>query len=482
MKEAVIVTALRTAVGKAPRGSLKNTRPDELASTVIKEVVKRSGIDPKIIDDVIFGCAFPEGVSGMNMARIAVLKAGLPTSVPAMTLNRFCSSGVQSIAIAAEKIMAGFADCVIAGGAESMSMIPMGGVKTAPDPYLMKNHPGVYLSMGLTAEEIASRYKIGRQEQDKFAYESQMKAAKALKENRFADEIIPVKTTVIDRNQQIQEIVFDTDEGVRPETTIEGLSKLKPAFKVGGTVTAGNSSQTSDAAAAVLVMSGELALKLGFEPLGIFRSFAVGGVDPEVMGLGPTVAIPKALKIAGLKLEDIDLIELNEAFAVQVIADLKEDVARDIAIRSSANLEDLHNTITNAFGFGGTEMASFYKADNEWNQGEEIPLYDISEEPTSDTTTMKDFALKDLFVEQEDKLIYVYDFFAMWTFLVELIEIKTYNNEQDLPKVLYTLGNLPDEAPEKNFEGKKIGDGFDMYDNDDADNEDFSDYDEYNLN
>jgi len=169
-------------------------------------------------------------------------------------------------------------------------------------------------------------------------------------------------------------------------------------------------------------------------------------------------------------------------YKVRVIADLKEDVARDIAIRSSANLEDLHNTITNAFGFGGTEMASFYKADNEWNQGEEIPLYDISEEPTSDTTTMKDFALKDLFVEQEDKLIYVYDFFAMWTFLVELIEIKTYNNEQDLPKVLYTLGNLPDEAPEKNFEGKKIGDGFDMYDNDDADNEDFSDYDEYNLN
>ena len=323
MKEAVIVTALRTAVGKAPRGSLKNTRPDELASAVIKEVVKRSGIDPEIIDDVIFGCAFPEGVSGMNMARIAVLKAGLPTSVPAMTLNRFCSSGIQSIAVAAEKIMAGFADCVIAGGAESMSMIPMGGVKTAPDPYLMKNHPGVYLSMGLTAEEIASRYKISRQEQDKFACESQMKAANALKENRFAEEIIPIKTTVIDRNRQIQEIVFNIDEGVRPETTIEGLSKLKPAFKVGGTVTAGNSSQTSDAAAAVLVMSGELASKLGFEPLGIFRAFAVGGVDPEVMGLGPTVAIPKALKIAGLKLEDIDLIELNEAFAVQVIADLK---------------------------------------------------------------------------------------------------------------------------------------------------------------
>jgi len=333
MREAVVVTALRTAVGKAPRGSLKNTRPDELASVVIKEVVKRSKIDPAIIDDVIFGCAFPEGVSGMNMARIAALKAGLPTSVPAMTLNRFCSSGLQSIAIAAEKIMAGFADCVIAGGAESMSMIPMGGVKTSPDPYLMENHPGVYLSMGLTAEEIASRYKISRQEQDEFAYRSQMKAAGALKENAFSDEIVPVETTVVDENQQIKKIVFDTDEGVRADTTMEGLAKLKPAFKAGGTVTAGNSSQTSDAAAAVLVMSSELAAKLGLRPLGIFRAFAVGGVDPEVMGLGPTVAIPKALKIAGLKLDDIDLIELNEAFAVQVIADLRILKAEELADR-----------------------------------------------------------------------------------------------------------------------------------------------------
>ena len=323
MRQAVIVTALRTAAGKAPRGNLKNTRPDELASVVIKEVIKKSGIDPKIIDDVIFGCAFPEGVSGMNMARIAVLKAGLPTSIPAMTLNRFCSSGIQTIAVAAEKIMAGFADCVIAGGAESMSMIPMGGVKTAPDPYLMENYPGVYLSMGLTAEELAARYNITREQQDEFSYKSQMKAAKALKENLFADEIVPVKTTVIDKNQQVKEIVFNTDEGVRPETTIEGLSKLRPAFKIGGTVTAGNSSQTSDAAAAVLVMSGELAAKLDLKPLGIFRAFAVAGVDPEVMGLGPTIAIPKALKIAGLKLDDIDLIELNEAFAVQSIVDLE---------------------------------------------------------------------------------------------------------------------------------------------------------------
>ncbi len=323
MRQAVIVTALRTAAGKAPRGSLKNTRPDELASMIIREVVKKSGIDPKIIDDVIFGCAFPEGVSGMNMARIATLKAGLPTSVPAMTLNRFCSSGLQSIAIASEKIMAGFADCVLAGGAESMSMIPMGGVKTAPDPYLMENYSGTYLSMGLTAEELVTRYNITRQQQDEFSYNSQMKAAEAQKENKFADEIVPVKTTVIDKNQQIKEIVFDTDEGVRASTTMEGLSKLKPAFKVNGTVTAGNSSQTSDAAAAVLVMSSELAAKLHLKPLGIFRAFAVAGVDPDVMGLGPTVAIPKALKIAGLKLDDMDLIELNEAFAAQSIVDLK---------------------------------------------------------------------------------------------------------------------------------------------------------------
>ncbi len=323
MRQAVIVTALRTAAGKAPRGSLKNTRPDELASMIIKEVVKKSGIDPKIIDDVIFGCAFPEGVSGMNMARTAALRAGLPTSVPAMTLNRFCSSGLQSIAVASEKIMAGFADCVLAGGAESMSMIPMGGVKTAPDPYLMENYSGTYLSMGLTAEELVTRYNITRQQQDEFSYNSQMKAAKAQKENKFADEIVPVKTTVIDKNQQIKEIVFDTDEGVRASTTMEGLSKLKPAFKVNGTVTAGNSSQTSDAAAAVLVMSSELAASLHLEPLGIFRAFAVAGVDPDVMGLGPTVAIPKALKIAGLKLDDMDLIELNEAFAAQSIVDLK---------------------------------------------------------------------------------------------------------------------------------------------------------------
>ncbi len=323
MRQAVIVTALRTAAGKAPRGSLKNTRPDELASMIIKEVVNKSGIDPKIIDDVIFGCAFPEGVSGMNMARTAALRAGLPTSVPAMTLNRFCSSGLQSIAVASEKIMAGFADCVLAGGAESMSMIPMGGVKTAPDPYLMENYSGTYLSMGLTAEELVTRYNITRQQQDEFSYNSQMKAAKAQKENKFADEIVPVKTTVIDKNQQIKEIVFDTDEGVRASTTMEGLSKLKPAFKVNGTVTAGNSSQTSDAAAAVLVMSSELAASLHLEPLGIFRAFAVAGVDPDVMGLGPTVAIPKALKIAGLKLDDMDLIELNEAFAAQSIVDLK---------------------------------------------------------------------------------------------------------------------------------------------------------------
>jgi len=290
---------------------------------IIKEVVKKSGIDPKIIDDVIFGCAFPEGVSGMNMARTAALRAGLPTSVPAMTLNRFCSSGLQSIAVASEKIMAGFADCVLAGGAESMSMIPMGGVKTAPDPYLMENYSGTYLSMGLTAEELVTRYNITRQQQDEFSYNSQMKAAKAQKENKFADEIVPVKTTVIDKNQQIKEIVFDTDEGVRASTTMEGLSKLKPAFKVNGTVTAGNSSQTSDAAAAVLVMSSELAASLHLEPLGIFRAFAVAGVDPDVMGLGPTVAIPKALKIAGLKLDDMDLIELNEAFAAQSIVDLK---------------------------------------------------------------------------------------------------------------------------------------------------------------
>ncbi len=324
MREAVVVAAARTAVGKAPKGTLKDTRPDEMAAAAIAEAVKRAGVEPGEVDDVIIGCAFPEGEQGMNVARVALSRAGLPSSVPGMTINRFCSSGLQAIAIACEKVMCGFADIVVAGGTESMSMIPMGGLKQAPNLHVMESYPQLYMAMGLTAEEVAKRWKVSREDQDAFALASHQKAAAAIKDGRFKEEIVPLKTWVRrelpDGSQKIEEVVFDVDEGVRADTTIEALAKLKPAFALKGTVTAGNSSQMSDGAAAVVVMSDKKAAELGVKPMAVFRGYAVGGVDPDVMGIGPTVAIPKVLKIAGLKIEDIDLVELNEAFAAQSLA------------------------------------------------------------------------------------------------------------------------------------------------------------------
>ncbi len=327
MKKAVIVSGVRTPGGKANKGSFKDTRPDELASIVVEELLKRTKIDKMEIEDLILGCAFPEAEQGMNVARVVALRAGLPVDVPAFTINRFCASGLEAIAIAASKIMSGMADCIIAGGVESMSKIPMGGLKTSPNPELMGKIPGYYLSMGLTAEKVAEKYGIKREEQDKFAYESHMKAWKATQEGRFKDEIVPVKTRVIkyeNGEQKIEEITLDYDEGIRPDTSIEALSKLKPVFKQGGTVTAGNSSQMTDGAAAVLVMSEEKAKALGLKPILRFVTYAAYGVEPEIMGIGPVKAIPKALKLAGLKKEDIGLIELNEAFAAQSLAVIRE--------------------------------------------------------------------------------------------------------------------------------------------------------------
>lgn len=329
MREAVIVSGVRTAVGKAPRGTLRHYRPEDLGGAVVKEAVARAkGLDPQEIDDVIIGCSFPEAEQGMNLGRIVAARAGLPNSVPGFTINRFCSSGLQSIALAAERIMCGFADVIVAGGVESMSTIPMGGQKIAPNPYLMEHMPEMYMSMGLTAEEVASRFGISREDQDAFAVRSHEKAWQAIQEGKFKDEILPLKVKKVrigpDNKVVNEEVVFDTDEGVRPGTNMEALAKLRPVFKQGGTVTAGNSSQTSDAAAAVVVMSSEKAQELGLKPMAVFRSFAVGGVDPDIMGIGPVVAIPKALKLAGLKLEDIDLFELNEAFASQALYCVRE--------------------------------------------------------------------------------------------------------------------------------------------------------------
>lgn len=327
MRDAYILTAVRTPVGKALKGSLKDTRPDELAALVIKEVVNRSGINPEEVDDVILGCAFPEAEQGMNVARVALLRAGLPVSVPGMVVNRFCASGLQAIAIAAYRIMVGEADAIIAGGVESMSRVPMGGFRSSPNPELMNKYPEVYLAMGLTAEVVAERYGITREEQDKFGYESHMKAARAIREGKFEREIVPVTAKVISREngrQDIKEITLSVDEGVRFDTTLERMAKLPPVFKEGGTVTAGNSSQMSDGASALLVVSEEKAKYLGLEPMAKFRGFAVAGVPPEIMGIGPVEAIPKVLKLTGLSLKDIDLIELNEAFAAQSLAVIKQ--------------------------------------------------------------------------------------------------------------------------------------------------------------
>ena len=337
MREAVIVSSVRTAVGKAPKGTLRTTRPDDLAAIAIKEAVSRAkGLDPKEIEDVILGCAIPEAEQGMNVARIAALRAGLPVDSSAMTINRFCSSGLQAIAIAAQRIMAGQGDVAVAGGTESMSMVPMGGNKIAPNPWLMDHYPDTYLGMGLTAENLAKKYEITREQADEFSLASHHKALAAIATGKFKDEVVPVEVTYTvlgngnagyassngERPKTVK-VTFDTDEGPRADTSLEALAKLKPAFHARGTVTAGNSSQTSDGAAAAVVMSAERARALGLKPLARFAAFATAGCPPEEMGVGPVYAIPKALKIAGLTLNQIDVIELNEAFAAQSLSVMK---------------------------------------------------------------------------------------------------------------------------------------------------------------
>ncbi|HLJ73684.1 MAG TPA: thiolase family protein [Thermoanaerobaculia bacterium] len=323
MNEAVIVAGLRTAVGKAPRGALRTTRPDDMAAEVIAALVRRTQVAADSIDDVILGCAMPEGESGTNVARIAALRAGLPDSVPAVTVNRFCSSGSQTIAMAAERIMSGMAEQIIAGGTESMSLV-RGNGRFRPNPELIEHRPQVYLSMGLTAENVARKYNVSREDADAFSYRSHQKALAAQKSGKFADDgILPLEVEIVDANDR-RHITFDKDEGPRADTTPEALAKLPPVFHAKGVVTAGNSSQTSDGAAAVIVMSRRRADASGLKPLARFVSFAVGGVPPEIMGMGPVIAVPKALKLAGLTLDDIDLIELNEAFAAQALAVMRE--------------------------------------------------------------------------------------------------------------------------------------------------------------
>ena len=329
MSEAVIVAIARTAVGKAPRGTLRNTRPDDMAAVVITEILKRvPGLDPNDVEDVILGCAMPEAEQGNNVARVASLRAGLPVSTSAMTINRFCSSGLQAIALASQRILAGMGECVIAGGTESMSLIPMGGFHFSPNPYLMDHYPDSYLSMGLTAENLARKFGITREQADEFALRSHQRALAAIEACRFKDEIVPLEIVEVSMNgkskAETRKIVFQTDEGPRRETSMEALAKLKPAFHAHGTVTAGNASQMSDGAAAAVVMSAERAKAVGAKPLARFVSFATAGTLPEEMGLGPVFAIPKALKLAGLKLAEIDLVELNEAFAVQALAVIRE--------------------------------------------------------------------------------------------------------------------------------------------------------------
>jgi acetyl-CoA acyltransferase len=327
MREAVIVSSVRTAVGKAYKGALRATRPDDLAAVAIKRAVADvPGLDPKEIDDVILGCAMPEAEQGMNVARIASLRAGLPVEASAMTINRFCSSGLQAIAIAAERIAAGHADVILAGGTESMSLVPMGGNKISPNPWLMDHYPDSYLGMGLTAENLAKKYGITREEADRFSYQSHQKALAAIAAGKFIDEVVPVDVSFTALNNgrpKTTTTKFDTDEGPRADTSPEALAKLRPAFHARGVVTAGNSSQMSDGAAAAVVMSAERAEAIGAKPLARFVAFATAGCPPEEMGVGPVFAIPKALKIAGLTLEDIDVIELNEAFATQALSVIK---------------------------------------------------------------------------------------------------------------------------------------------------------------
>ncbi|KEQ27032.1 acetyl-CoA C-acyltransferase [Paenibacillus tyrfis] len=329
MREAVIVSVARTAVGKAKKGRLAQTRAEDMGKTVLEAAVERApGLKKEDVEDIIIGCAMPEGEQGLNFARIMSLYAGFPVTVPALTINRFCSSGLQSIAFAAERIMLGSADVIVAGGVESMSHVPMTGFKLSPNPKIVEQMPEVYIGMGHTAENVADRFGISREDQDRFSARSHEKAAAAIRDGKFRDEIVPLKTqwTQVDDSGKVksESFAFDTDEGVRAETTAQVLGKLKPSFKLSGTVTAGNSSQMSDGAAAAVLMSKERAEALGLKPLATFRSFALAGVDPEIMGVGPVEAIPKALRMAGLSIGDVDLFEINEAFASQCVHIIRE--------------------------------------------------------------------------------------------------------------------------------------------------------------
>lgn len=329
-REAVIVAAARTAVGRAKKGITRNLRPEDMAVAVIQDLLGRveGKLDPARIDDVILGCAYPEGAQGLNVARSIGIRAGLPVSVPAQTINRFCSSGLQSIAMGAERIIANGADIVIAGGVESMSAVPMTGYHLSLDPWLVENNPEVYMSMGLTAERVAEEFSISREDQDEFAFHSHRKAAAAVDAGKFEDEIVPIEFEQVwveaDGTRMREQMIFQADEHLRPDTTLNGLAGLKPVFKREGTVTAGNSSPLSDGAAAVLVMEAGTAVELGIEPMARFVGFSAAGVRPEIMGIGPVKAVPRLLSRTGLQLTDIDLVELNEAFASQSVAVMRE--------------------------------------------------------------------------------------------------------------------------------------------------------------
>jgi acetyl-CoA acyltransferase len=324
MKEAVIVSAVRSAVGKGKKdGALASVHPTELSACVMKGAIEKAGIEPGMIDDIFWGCAMPEASQGLNVSRLSSLRAGIPVEVPSATINRFCSSGLQTVALAAQEIMCGMADIVLAGGVEMMSQVPMSGYHTRLDPELTES----YIGMGFTAERVAERWKVSREDQDRWALQSQLKAARAWQEKRFDDQIVPIPTVRVTwkgAEKESCEVPFTRDELPRPETTIDGLAKLKPAFKVNGTVTAGNASPYSDGAAAVLLMSTDRAKELGLEPLARFITFATAGVEPDVMGIAPIKAVPKALKRAGLAMRDVTLIEFNEAFAAQVIAVVRD--------------------------------------------------------------------------------------------------------------------------------------------------------------
>ena len=333
MKEAYIVSSVRTAVGKAPRGTLRNVRPDDLGATAVKGAISKVEaqnfmyLDPAKIDDVIMGCAFPEGEQGFNLGRIVARRAGLPASVPGCTVNRFCASGLQTIAMASQAIMTGQADIIVAGGAESMSLMPMGGNYLAPNPELMEQSPNTYITMGITAENVVKKFQISREDQDQFALRSHQKALAAIKSGRFANEIVPVvfeETTYADGKPQTSKRVFELDEGPRKDTSLEALAKLKPVFHARGTVTAGNASQMSDGAAAAVVMSMKMMNELKVKPMARLLGYTVTGVAPEIMGIAPVEAVPKVLKQVGLTLDDIGLIELNEAFAGQALAVIRK--------------------------------------------------------------------------------------------------------------------------------------------------------------